>query len=320
MYRPQITVVDCTIRDGGLMNKSQFTLDCVQAVYKAICESGVHIVELGYRNSRKMFDPEKYGAWRFCDDEMIKKVVGDNKYPNTKIAVMMDAHKSSIDDLLPKEKSLVDVIRCATYVKDVDKCIMIVNDAVAKGYETTINIMSISTAPERELNEALQQIHEETKIKACYIVDSFGNLYSEDIDYFVSKYQKMLPGIEVGVHMHNNQQLAFANTIEGIIRGANFLDGTLYGFGRGAGNCCLELLLGFLKNPKFNMRPILDVIASHIIPLQKEINWGYSVPYMVTGIMNRHPDEAIKLMMLPEKDPARNNFRAFYERMLDPEP
>jgi 4-hydroxy 2-oxovalerate aldolase len=320
MYRPQITVVDCTIRDGGLMNKSQFTLDCVQAVYKAICESGIHIVELGYRNSRTMFDPEKYGAWRFCDDEMIKKVVGDNKFPDTKIAVMMDAHKSSVDDLLPRDKSLVDVIRCATYVKDIDKCIKIANDANAKGYETTINIMSISTAPERELNEALQQIHEETKIKACYIVDSFGNLYSEDIDYFVSKYQKMLPGIEVGVHMHNNQQLAFANTIEGIIRGANFLDGTLYGLGRGAGNCCLELLLGFLKNPKFNMRPILDVIASHIIPLQKEITWGYSVPYMVTGIMNRHPDEAIKLMMLPEKDPARNNFRAFYERMLDPEP
>ncbi|MGD0591715.1 MAG: aldolase catalytic domain-containing protein [Bacteroidota bacterium] len=320
MYRPQITVVDCTIRDGGLMNKSQFTLDCVQAVYKAICESGIHIVELGYRNSRTMFDPEKYGAWRFCDDEMIKKVVGDKKYPDTKIAVMMDAHKSSVDDLLPRDKSLVDVIRCATYVKDIDKCIKIVNDAVAKGYETTINIMSISTAPERELNEALQQIHEETKIKACYIVDSFGNLYSEDIDYFVSKYQKMLPGIEVGVHMHNNQQLAFANTIEGIIRGANYLDGTLYGLGRGAGNCCLELLLGFLKNPKFNMRPILDVIASHIIPLQKEITWGYSVPYMVTGIMNRHPDEAIKLMMLPEKDPARYNFGAFYERMLDPEP
>ncbi len=320
MYRPQITVVDCTIRDGGLMNKSQFTLDCVQAVYKAVCKAGVHIVELGYRNSRKMFDPETYGAWRFCDDEMIKKVVGDEKFADTKIAVMMDAHKSSTDDLLPKDKSLVDVVRCATYVKDIDKCINIVNDAHAKGYETTINVMSISTAPERELNEALQQIKEETKVKACYIVDSFGNLYSEDIDYFVSKYQKLLPGIEVGVHMHNNQQLAFANTIEGIIRGANYLDGTLYGLGRGAGNCCLELLLGFLKNPKFNMRPVLDVIASHILPLQKDITWGYSVPYMVTGIMNRHPDEAIKQMSLPENDSNRYNFRAFYERMLEPEP
>jgi 4-hydroxy 2-oxovalerate aldolase len=320
MYRPQITVVDCTIRDGGLMNKSQFTLECVQAVYKAICEAGIHIIELGYRNSKKMFDPAQYGVWRFCDDEMIKKVVGDNKYPDTKIAVMMDAHKSSTEDLLPKEKSLVDVVRCATYVKDIDKCIKIVNDANAKGYEATINIMSISTAPERELNEVLQQIKEETKIKACYIVDSYGNLYSEDIDYFVSKYQKLMPGIEVGVHMHNNQQLAFANTIEGIIRGANYLDGTLYGLGRGAGNCCLELLLGFLKNPKFNISPILDIIATHILPLQKEITWGYSVPYMISGIMNRHPEQAIKLMSLPEKDAAKNDFRAFYERMAEPEP
>jgi 4-hydroxy 2-oxovalerate aldolase len=320
MYRPQITVVDCTIRDGGLMNKSQFSLECVQSVYKAVCEAGIHIIELGYRNSRNMFDPAKFGPWRFCDDEMIKKVVGDNKYPDTKIAVMMDAHKSASEDLLPRDRSLVDVVRCATYVKDIDKCIKIVNDANSKGYETTINIMSISTAPERELNEALQQINEETKIKACYIVDSYGNLYSEDIDYFVSKYQKLLPGKEVGVHMHNNQQLAFANTIEGIIRGANYLDGTLYGLGRGAGNCCLELLLGFLKNPKFNVRPILDVIANSIIPLQKEINWGYSVPYMITGIMNRHPEEAIKLMMLKESDQAKYNYTAFYERMLDPEP
>jgi len=320
MYRPEITVVDCTIRDGGLMNKSHFTLECVQAVYKAVCEAGVQVVELGYRNSREMFDPAHYGAWRFCDDEMIKRVVGNHKFPDTKIAVMMDAHKSSVEDLAPRDHSLVDMVRCATYVKDIDKAIKIENDAHAKGYETAINIMSISTAPERELNECLHQIKEETHVKACYIVDSFGAMYSEDIDYFVSKYQKMMPGIEVGIHAHNNQQLAFANTIEGIIRGANYLDATLYGFGRGAGNCCLELLIGFLKNPKFNLRPLMDVIASDILPLQKEIGWGYSVPYMITGILNRHPDAAIKLMNLPDEDPEKMAFRAFYDNMIDPEP
>ncbi len=320
MFRPQITVVDCTIRDGGLMNKSQFTLECVQAVYRAVCEAGIQVVELGYRNSKKMFDPAHYGAWRFCDDDMIRKVVGEEKHPGTKIAVMMDAHKSSVDDVLPREQSLVDMIRCATYVKDVDKCIKIVNDAHDKGYETTINVMSISTAPERELNECLQQIKEETHVVACYVVDSFGNLYSEDIDYFVSKFQKLMPGIEVGIHAHNNQQLAFANTIEGIIRGANYLDGTLYGLGRGAGNCCLELLIGFLKNPKFRLDPLLRVIASHVLPLRKEITWGYSVPYMISGILNRHPEEAIKLMALPEGDPDKYDFGGFYERMLDVEP
>jgi 4-hydroxy 2-oxovalerate aldolase len=99
-----------------------------------------------------------------------------------------------------------------------------------------------------------------------------------------------MPGIEVGIHAHNNQQLAFANTIEGIIRGANYLDGTLYGFGRGAVNCCLELLIGFLKNPKFQLAPLLRVIASHILPLRKEITWGYSVPYAISGILSRRPE------------------------------
>ena len=105
---------------------------------------------------------------------------------------MMDAHKCDIRDIHPKEESVVDVIRVATYVKDVDKAITIANEANSKGYETTINIMAVSHAIDRELDEALQQIEEETNVLACYIVDSFGAFYSEDIDYYVHKYQKHL--------------------------------------------------------------------------------------------------------------------------------
>jgi len=185
---------------------------------------------------------------------------------------MQDAHKAVAKDILPKEKSVVDVIRVATYVKDIDKAIRLANNATDKGYEATINIMSISVALERELDEALQQIEEETKISACYIVDSFGALYSEDIDFFVDKYKKYLKNKDIGIHCHNHQQLGFANTIANIIRGANYLDGTLYGLGRAAENCPLELLISFLKNPKFDIRPLLDVISKDIIPLTEEIS------------------------------------------------
>lgn len=317
MYRPEITVVDCTIRDGGLMNNSKFSLELVQAVYKAICESGVHVVELGYKNSKDMFDPKEFGPWRFCDEEDIKKVVGNHKYENTKIAVMMDAHKSSPDDLAPRDESLVDMIRVATYVKDIDKAIKAANDAKAKGYDTTINVMAISHAIDRELNEALQQVAEETDVLACYIVDSFGFLYSEDIDYYVHKFKKFLGEKEVGIHCHNNQQLAFANTIEGIIKNANYVDATLNGIGRAAGNCCLELLMSFLKNPKFDICPLLDVIGKHILPLKKEIEWGYHLPYMISGILNQHPTEAMEVMNLPKDDPARRDILGFYKRSLD---
>jgi len=314
MYRPQIKVIDCTIRDGGLMNDSHFDFDTVRAIYKAVCASGVDIVEIGYRNSKEMFSPKKFGLWRFCDDEVLKRLT-DGIETKTRLAVMQDAHKANAEDLKPKAESVVDLVRVATYVKDIDKAIRLANNATDKGYEATINIMAISHALDRELDEALQQVEEETKIIACYLVDSFGALYSEDVDFLVSKFQRYLKTKEVGVHFHNQQQLAYANTIEGIIKNANYLDGTLYGLGRAAGNCPLELLVGFLKNPKFDIKPLLQVIGREILPLQKSISWGYTVPYMIAGMLNVHPQAAIELMNLPEDNADRIDFVKFFEKM-----
>ena len=95
------------------------------------------------------------------------------------------------------------------------------------------------------------------------------------------------------------------------------MDGTLYGIGRAAGNCPLELLMSFLKNPKFDIRPILDVIGKYIIPLKDEIEWGYNIPYMIAGILNLHPRDSMALLDLDEDDPKRSDYRAFYEKCLD---
>jgi len=314
MFRPEIKVVDCTIRDGGLCNDSNFTLQTVRAVYKACCEAGIDYVELGYRNNREMLAPAEFGPWRFCDEEQLLRAIDGVDRRDTKLAVMQDAHKAHPDDLLPKDKSVVDMVRVATYVKDIDKAIHLANSAVAKGYECTINIMSISKEGSPFLDEALRQIEEETKVKAVYVVDSYGALYSEEVHFLVEKFRMYLKDDkEIGVHFHNNQQLAFANTIEGIIKNANFVDGTLFGLGRGAGNCPTELLIGFLKNPKFDIVPILDVIAKEIHPLEKEICWGYHLPYMLTGIMDQHPRSAMAWM----DSERRHDAVAFYRQLID---
>ncbi len=316
MFRPEIKVVDCTIRDGGLTNDSHFTAETVQAVYRAVCAAGVDYVELGYRNSKEMFSPAEFGPWRFCDEDDLRKVVDGVDPAGTKLAVMQDAHKAVAEDVLPCDESVVDMIRIATYVKDVDKAIHLANNATDKGYEATINVMAISQEGGPFLEEALRQMEEETSVSAVYVVDSFGALYSEEIHYFIEKYQAFLKGKEVGIHCHNSQQLAFANTIEGIIKGANYVDGTLYGLGRGAGNCPLELLLGFLKNPKFDIIPVLEVIEKEIIPLKKEIEWGYHIPFMLAGVLNQHPREAMEWMDAEEKE----DYVSFYNRISeDPE-
>lgn len=313
MYRPNLKVVDCTIRDGGLMNNSNFPLETVRAVYRAVCKAGVDYVELGYRNSDQHFSRDKFGAWRFCNEEDLKKAIDGIDPRATKLAVMMDAHKSYAEDVIPKSESVVDMIRVATYVKDVDKAINIANTAMEAGYEATINVMSVSVEGGIFLEEALHQIEEETKVKVVYVVDSFGALYSEEVHFFVEKFKNILKTKEVGCHFHNNQQLAFANTIESIIKNANYVDGTLLGLGRGAGNCPLELLLAFLKNPKFRILPLIEAIEKVILPLGKDMKWGYHIPYMLTGVLNRHPLPAMEWL---EKEDM-GDFAEFYREITD---
>jgi 4-hydroxy 2-oxovalerate aldolase len=296
------------------MNNSKFSLEAVRNIYLACSKAGIDIIELGYRNSKALFSPEKYGPWRFCDEDMLRKAT-EGIEKTAKIAIMQDAHKANADDIIPKSESVVDIIRIATYVKDVDKAIALANNATKKGYEATINIMAISQVLERELDEALKQIEEETSVIACYIVDSFGALYCEDIDYLVHKFQRYLPTKQIGIHCHNQMQLAFANTIEAIIKNVNYLDGALYGLGRAAGNCPTELLLGFLKNPKFNIRPLLDVIETTILPMRSEMEWGYNIPYMISGILNIHPQDAMDYVNQLRKGTTTETFSKFYDRM-----
>jgi 4-hydroxy 2-oxovalerate aldolase len=295
------------------MNNSQFPLETVRTVYRAVCESGADYVELGYHNSDKYFSRDKYGPWRFCDEKDLRAATDGIDPKNTKLAMMMDAHKSFATDLLPKEESVVDMVRVATYVKDVDKAIHIANSAMELGYEAAINIMAVSVDDGPFMDEALNQIEKETKVKAVYVVDSFGALYSEEVHYFMYKFKQFIKTKEIGVHFHNNQQLAFANTIEGIIKEANYVDGTLLGMGRGAGNCPLELLIAFLKNPKFNILPLIAAIQECILPLTKTVKWGYHIPYMVTGSLNRHPLPAMEL--LEQEEPG--DFVDFYKEITE---
>ena len=299
MYRPEIKVLDCTIRDGGLMNDWYFDDDLVGDVWQAGCAAGLDYVELGYRADPELFPKSESGPWRYCEEEDVRRVTGDGDHggAGTKISIMCDVGRVEEEQFLPASESVISMVRVACYVKDVDKAIQLVNFCRDLGYETTINIMAVSNALEWDIDEAVQQIENETNVVALYVVDSFGALYSEQIHHLVDKYRAVLgPDKEVGIHCHNNQQLAFGNTVEAIIHNANFLDGSIFGIGRAAGNCPLELLVSFLKNPKFDVRPILDVAAKRIVPLQQEIGWGYSVPYMVTGTHNQHPRPAMKIM------------------------
>ena len=313
-YAPDIKVVDCTLRDGGLVNDFFFTDEFVKDLYQANIKAGVDYMEFGYKASKDMFDVKKFGKWKFCDDKDIRAVVGDNK-TDMKIAVMADVGRCDFKrDILPKKDSPVVLVRVATYINTIPAAIEMIEDCTKKGYETTVNIMAISKSNEVDIDAALELLCQ-SSVGTIYLVDSYGSLYPEQVRRLSEKYLDVADkyGKKVGIHAHNNQQLAFANTTEAVIKGVSYLDATVSSLGRGCGNCPSELLLGFLKNPKYNINPILQFIEKHIVPLRESgLKWGYDVPYLLTGILNQHPKSAIQFSKEDRKD-----YYEFYLELLE---
>ncbi|MCG6895786.1 MAG: aldolase catalytic domain-containing protein [Thiocapsa sp.] len=315
-FRPELKVLDCTVRDGGLVNAHQFSDSFVTAIYRACVDAGIDYMEIGYKNSVRVFPRDKFGPWRHCDEADIRRAVGDHDPESTglKLAAMADAGKSDWQtDLLPASDSVLSMIRVAFYAHQVSEAVDMIRHATELGYETTANLMAVSNITETEIDTVLEAIAE-TPASTMVIVDSFGYLYREQVDRLYHKYAAALEGVgkEIGIHAHNNLQLAFANTIEAIILGCNRVDSTIFGFGRGAGNCHTELLLGFLRNPKFDVRPIIDVIQHHMLPLRQELDWGPSIPYNITGQLNQHPRAAIEW----REGPTPDDYLSFYDKVV----
>jgi len=316
-YRPELKVLDCTIRDGGLINDSKFTDDEVKAVYETCIESGIDYMEIGYKNSVQEYPTSKYGPWRHCKEEDMRRVVGNHNSKKTglKLAAMIDAGGKSDwkHDVIPKKDSVLDLLRVACYANQISEAVEMVHHAHELGYETSLNVMAISTVNEAEIDQVLE-VARKSPMDVLVVVDSYGALYREQVDHLVRKYMRALHGTgkEVGMHAHNNMQLAFANTLEAIILGCNRVDSTMLGLGRGAGNCHTEILLGFLRNPKFKLRPVLKLIRDTILPIKQRLDWGPSVPYNITGQMNAHPRSAMAFR--DGKTP--DDYVAFYDQMV----
>lgn len=313
-FRPDIKVLDATIRDGGLVNDFYFKDEFIRELYKTNVKAGVDYMEFGYRADKEMFDVDKFGKWKFATDDYIREIVGDND-TDLKLSIMADVGRCNYrEDIHERSDSPVDLVRVATYVNTMPAAIDMIEDANRKGYETTCNIMAISNAKESDINMALEMLGK-SPVDGIYIVDSFGSLFPEQIRKISEQYMEVGEkyGKYIGMHAHNNQQLAFANTIESCSQGVSYLDATMGGMGRGAGNCSMELLLGFLKNPKYKLFPVVQFIEKYMEPLIEEgIEWGFAIPYLLTGHLNQHPRAAIAAMKEKRKD-----YTEFYKEIID---
>ncbi len=290
--RHDVRVLDCSIRDGGCCNEWRFDEALVRRTLQALARAGVDWMEIGYRTAADAADRSRSGPWRFSDDSLLASVAAEH---HIKLAVMMDHGKATAADLAPRSQSPVSLVRIACYARDTEAAIRTLHAAQDKGYDVMCNVMAVSTCTPQEVDRFLGLLHDST-VPNVALVDSYGALYPHHVRYLVRKYKNWLrPDQRLGVHVHNNQQAAFANTMVAVEEGATLVDATILGIGRGAGNCPLELLLMWLDSPRYDVEPVLELVEEYAA-LKQDLRFGYHVPYAIGGWLNDHPRDAIAQM------------------------
>lgn len=313
-----VKILDCTVRDGGYINNWRFDKDLVREVYRAVSKSGIDYFEIGFRGTEKYFDREKFGLWRFSSDEDIAGVC--NGIHGPKLSIMADFGKIDTDDFLPKDESIISLVRLAAHKNRMQDALDFLEKVKGKGYETSLQAMGYSNYSDDEKRELLKML-EDADIDFIYIADSYGSIYPDQINGMIEPFIELKTGVEVGFHPHNSLQMAFANTIEAIKCGVHIVDSSIYGMGRGAGNLPTEIILVYLQKlipDKFNTISVLNCIDRFFISMQKEFGWGYQLPYMLSGFFDCHPSYSQKLISRREYT-IEDIWRAFnYIKKMNP--
>lgn len=280
-------IIDCTIRDGGHLNRWSFEPDCVRASYFAALSSGADIFEVGYRFPK---DQSGLGNFGYCEDAFLKALFAPSK--SCDVAVMINASGFSPALLAPcdEKHTPVRAVRLAAYPYEIEAAEKMCLQVRDLGYRVFLNLMAFSEITDAQL-AVLKAWSDKEVVEAVYFADSFGSFTPRDIE----KCHAVLTGLgfrAVGFHAHNNLQTAFANTLKAVELGCTHVDASVFGMGRGAGNLPIEVLIAYLEktgSAEVNPVPYLEVIGRFYKELHAELGWGYSLETLTAGIKNVHP-------------------------------
>ncbi|MFC1646296.1 aldolase catalytic domain-containing protein [Candidatus Omnitrophota bacterium] len=296
----RVKILDCTVRDGGHLNNWQFDKKLVREIYRSVSKAGIDYFEIGYRSSTRDFDSIKYGPWKFSELKTIEEVCSNIQ--GSKISLMVDFGKIELRDIEPKSKSLVSLIRLAARKSDVDDALLMLSKIKEKGYEVSLQAMGFSSYSDSERQKFAKKI-KKYKPDYLYVADSYGSIFPDQIREIFEPLLELKPIMKIGFHAHNSLQMAFANSIEAIKCGVDIVDGSIFGMGRGAGNLPTEIIIAYLQEKmpdKFNVIPVLNCIEKNFISMKKDIDWGYQLTYLLSGLFKCHPSYAKKIISLKE--------------------
>ena len=284
-----IQLLDCTLRDGGYYTNWDFDSEIVEAYIKSTNVLPIDYIEIGYRNNPSK---EYLGKYGYCP---VFEVENIRKNSVKKLSVMINEKSTKpedIDRLLLPIQNMVDLIRIAVDPQNLKRSILLAIKIKELGFKVGFNVMYMSKwlSIHEDFFATLSEVND--IIDLFFMVDSYGSVSPNEIKMILNRVQTEI-SCPIGFHGHNNLELGLINALTAVENGATFIDATVLGMGRGAGNLKLELLLTYLnKHQNLNLDfNILGELVDAFTPLFKKYNWGTNLPYMLSGINS-----------LPQKD------------------
>lgn len=291
---PQITHIDCTMRDGGYYNNWNFSPELISAYISAMSLASVDIIELGFRS----LDVDGYrGPCAYTTDRFI---TGLNIPRGLTVAVMVNAaelvsHSLGAEKAVQllfatRSESPVDIVRIACHAHEVFATLPACSWLVKAGYRVGLNLMQVADRTDEQLEEIAQQVKGHG-VEVLYFADSLGSMDSENTARIVKALSNSWAG-PLGIHTHDNMGRALSNTLRAIEEGVTWVDSTVTGMGRGPGNAQTEYVvieLERLTGRRVKLAPLLTLISKHFGPMKVRYGWGQNPFYYLAGQFGIHP-------------------------------
>ena len=300
-----IELLDCTLRDGGIVIDFNFGSEQMKKIKECLENSGVEYIECGYIDEK---NGSNHSRTCFDSEQSIKNtLLSTGKKSGITYVAMIDYGAYDVNKLQPRDDGGVDGIRLAFHKEVWRDAIEWGKVIIQKGYQLYIQPMVSMRYDDDEFLELIRICNIElSDAKGFYIVDSFGQMDSmmllhklELADQYVKHSMK------IGLHAHNNRQMAYSNALTFITYNAKhniMLDASIMGMGKGAGNVCTELIMASLiqEGKFYDTNSIYASIAEYFSAVQKESPWGYSLDYYLSSLYTCTPSY-IKIFLKDER-------------------
>lgn len=277
--REYMRILDCTLRDGGYVNNWNFSRQTLDNIVIGCDKLGIDTVEVGILGKK---DPKEGFSTKFNNIDEIPQLPPHRG--DLGIAAMGTINEFRGLELPTAHDSQINSLRVAYFKEDWQETVKYAEYVKERGYKVFLQAMATFMYNSAELKEMLKGVNEVMPY-AFYMVDSFGVMYPDDVEIMHNSIRENLDNkIKFGFHAHNNIQMAFSNVIKfmEIVDDDSYIDASLMGMGRGAGNVTMELLLGYLnkkKNSNYDIEYLAELIEDNMIPEYEKNYWGYSMSY-----------------------------------------